>query len=112
MLDKKTVQKVIIELIQLGLVVDTGQRSGPTRRVRVLKLNGVKGREECIHNWDDSGSKKDAKSIANTPKNGNIKQTQKRNDSNTGNNPKNGTLNHPKNEILNDPNFGGCRINH
>nr|WP_205683431.1 helix-turn-helix domain-containing protein [Acinetobacter sp. SA01] len=105
-LDKKTVQKVILELIKLGLISDTGDRTGPTNRVRVLKLNGVKGREEYIHNWDDSGSKKYAKSRANTPKNGNIKQTQKRNDSNTGNNPENGTLNHPNNGILNDPNFG------
>ena len=67
-LDKKTVQKVILELIKLGLVEDTGERTGPTRRVRVLKLNGVKGREEYTQNLDD----------ANTPKNRNIKQSQKR----------------------------------
>lgn len=73
-LDKKTVQKVILELIKLGLVEDTGERTGPTRRVRVLKLNGVKGREEYTQNLDD----------ANTPKNGNIKQSQKRNDSKNG----------------------------
>lgn len=59
-LDKKTVQKVILELINLGLVEDTGERTGPTRRVRVLKLNGVKGREDYTQNLDN----------ANTPKNG------------------------------------------
>ena len=89
-LDKKTVQKVILELIKLGLVEDTGERTGPTRRVRVLKLNGVKGREEYTQNLDD----------ANTPKNGNIKQSQKRNDSKNGIDPKNG--------IGNEPNFGVC----
>lgn len=73
-LDKKTVQKVILELINLGLVEDTGERTGPTRRVRVLKLNGVKGREEYTQIQNDS----------NTPKNGNIKQSQKRNDSKNG----------------------------
>ena len=95
-LDKKTVQKVILELIKLGLVEDTGERTGPTRRVRVLKLNGVKGREEYTQNLDD----------ANTPKNRNIKQSQKRNDSNNGNNPESGTLNDPNFGILNDPVFG------
>ena len=95
-LDKKTVQKVILELIKLGLVEDTGERTGPTRRVRVLKLNGVKGREEYTQNLDD----------ANTPKNRNIKQSQKRYDSKNGNDPENGALNDPENGILNDPNFG------
>lgn len=95
-LDKKTVQKVILELIKLGLVEDTGERTGPTRRVRVLKLNGVKGREEYTQNLDD----------ANTPKNGNIKQSQKRNDSKNGNDPKNSALNNPKNGMLNDPKNG------
>jgi len=95
-LDKKTVQNVIIELIKLALVEDTGERTGPTRRVRVLKLNGVKGREEYTQNLDD----------ANTPKNGNIKQSQKRNDSKNGNDPKNSALNNPKNGMLNDPKNG------
>ncbi|MGV2948544.1 helix-turn-helix domain-containing protein [Acinetobacter sp. AGC35] len=95
-LDKKTVQKVILELINLGLVEDTGERTGPTRRVRVLKLNGVTGREEYFQKRDDS----------NTPKNGNIKQSQKRNDSKNGNDLENGALNNPKNGMLNDPKNG------
>lgn len=105
-LDKKTVQKVILELISLGLVKDTGDRTGPTKRVRVLKLNGVKGREECTQNRDDSNDKKAIKSNPNKPNIGNIKHPQKWNDSNNGNNPESGTLNDPENGILNDPNFG------
>lgn len=105
-LDKKTVQKVILELINLGLVKDTGDRTGPTKRVRVLKLNGVKGREECTQNRDNSSAKKAIKSNLNNPENGNIKQPQKRNDSNNGNNPESGNLNDPKNGVLNDPKNG------
>ncbi|TCH65466.1 helix-turn-helix domain-containing protein [Acinetobacter sp. ANC 4862] len=105
-LNDKTVQKVLLELIKSGLVIDTGERKGPTKRTKVLKLNGVKGREECTQKQDDLNSKKDSSSDANTPKNGDIKQSQKRNDSNNGNNPESGTLNDPENGILNDPNFG------
>ena len=105
-LDKKTVQKVILELINLGLVKDTGDRTGPTKRVRVLKLNGVKGREECTQNRDNSSAKKAIKSNLNNPENGNIKQPQKRNDSNNGNNPESGNLNDTKNGVLNDPKNG------
>lgn len=105
-LNDKTVQKVLLELIKSGLVIDTGERKGPTKRTKVLKLNGVKGREECTQKRDDLNSKTDSSSDANTPKNGDIKQSQKRNDSNIGNNPENGTLNDPKNGILNDPKIG------
>ena len=91
-LNDKTVQKVLLELIKSGLVIDTGERKGPTKRTKVLKLNGVKGREECTQKQDDLNSKKDSSSDANTPKNGDIKQSQKRNDSNNGNNPESGTL--------------------
>lgn len=105
-LDKKTVQKVILELIKLGLIEDTGERTGPTKRVRILKLNGVTGREECTQNQEDSNPRKAGKSKPNQPKNGNIKQSQKRNDSKNGNNPENGALNDPKNGMLNDPKNG------
>lgn len=105
-LDKKTVQKVILELINLGLVNDTGERTGPTKRVRVLKLNGIKGREECTQNWDYSNDKKTVKSNPNSPNIGDIKQPQKRNDSENGNIPESGNLNDPQNGTLNDPNFG------
>jgi len=101
MLDKKTVQKVILELIKLGLISDTGERAGPTKRVRILKLNGVKGREEYNQNLDNSGSKNDTESRTNTPKSGNIKHSQKRNDSDNGNIPKNGILNNPNSGMQN-----------
>lgn len=67
-LDKKTVQKVILELINLGLVEDTGERTGPTKRVRILKLNGVKGREDHTQNLDDANTPKNG--MLNDPKNG------------------------------------------
>ena len=105
-LDKKTVQKVILELMHLGLIIDTGERKGPTKRVRVLKLNGVKGREEHTQNRDNSSAKKAIKSNLNNPENGNIKQPQKRNDSNSGNNAESGNLNDTKNGVLNDPKNG------
>ena len=105
-LDKKTVQKVLLELINLDLVKDTGERTGPTKRVRILKLNGVKGREEYAQNRGDLNIKKPINSKPNTPENGIIKQPQKRNNSNSGNNPESGTLNDPKNGILNDPKIG------
>jgi len=84
-------KRLFLDLIDFGLIKDTGDRTGPTRRVRVLKLNGVKGREECNQNQNDS----------NTPKNGNIKQSQKRNDSKNGNDPENRTLNDPQNGVQN-----------
>ena len=105
-LNEKTVQKVILELINLGLIIDTLERTGPTKRVRVLKLNGVKGREECTQNRDNSSAKKAIKSNLNNPENGNIKQPQKRNDCNNGNNPESGNLNDTKNGVLNDPKNG------
>ncbi|MDH2551892.1 helix-turn-helix domain-containing protein [Acinetobacter baumannii] len=105
-LDKKTVQKVLIELINLDLVKDTGERTGPTKRVRILKLNGVKGRGESTQNRDISSAKKAIKSKPNQSENGNIQHSQKRNDSKNGNDPENGALNNPKNGMLNDPKNG------
>lgn len=87
-LDKKTVQKVLIELINLDLVKDTGERTGPTKRVRILKLNGVKGRGESTQNRDISSAKKAIKSKPNQSENGNIQHSQKRNDSKMGMIPK------------------------
>lgn len=77
LLNRKTVVKVIGELIQMGLIQDTGERKGATKQVKVYKLLHVMGREES------------------TPK---FKQSQKRNSTEIGtlNSPKNGTLNSPK----------------
>jgi pyocin large subunit-like protein len=83
-LDIKTVKKVVAELIEMGLINDTGRRVGSTGRVRVFQLLAVNLREN--------------------------KSTQKRNDSKNGmipelegNRPKNGTMNRPKNGSLNLP---------
>jgi hypothetical protein len=75
-LNEKTVQSGINKLIEMGFVSDTGERKGPTRRVRVLRLNVSQ------------------------------KQPQKRNDTKTGNITENGTLNDPEIGMLNDPEIG------
>lgn len=41
-MDRKTVMNTINDLIQLGLVSDTGERKGGTNQVRVLKINADK----------------------------------------------------------------------
>ncbi|MFW1970866.1 helix-turn-helix domain-containing protein [Acinetobacter bereziniae] len=105
-LNEKTVQKVILELIKLGLVVDTLERTGPTKRVRILKLNGVKDRGDSCDRNNTLNKMNALRENDNNPNIGDIKQPQKRNDSNFGNNPENGTLNDPKKGILNDPNIG------
>ncbi|CAM8184551.1 DnaT-like ssDNA-binding domain-containing protein [Enterobacter rongchengensis] len=74
-LNKKTVQAGLISLIDLGLISDTGERKGATRRVRVFSLNIPKN--------------------GNVPEKGNIPKNGKLND------PKNGKLNDPKNGMQN-----------
>ncbi|MDH0827989.1 helix-turn-helix domain-containing protein [Acinetobacter johnsonii] len=44
-MDRKTVLKIIDELIEDGLIIDTGERKGRTKQVKVYQLLGVKGRE-------------------------------------------------------------------
>lgn len=46
-LDRKTILKAITEMIEDGLIYDTGERKG--NGVRVLKLVGVSGRENETH---------------------------------------------------------------
>ncbi|CUR95097.1 primosomal protein [Salmonella enterica subsp. enterica serovar Weltevreden] len=74
-LNKKTVQAGLISLIGMGLISDTGERKGATRRVRVFSLNIPKNGNVT--------------NIGNIPKNGML------------NDPKNGMLNDPKNGIQN-----------
>ncbi|MGV4259637.1 DnaT-like ssDNA-binding domain-containing protein [Citrobacter freundii] len=83
-LNKKTVQAGLISLIGMGLISDTGERKGATRRVRVFSLNIPKNGNVT--------------KIGNIPKNGNVTKI--------GNIPKNGKLNIPKNGKLNDPKNG------
>ena len=60
-MDRKTVLKIIDELIEDGLIVDTGERKGRTKQVKVYQLLGVKGRETIpttVHlNTEDSDLK-------------------------------------------------------
>lgn len=44
-LNRKTIMKVIGELIELGLVEDTGHKKGTTKQVIVYRLLGIKTRE-------------------------------------------------------------------
>lgn len=75
-LDKKTISKWINLMIEDGLISDTGERKGPTKRVRVLRLNI------------------------------DAEYTQKRDDTEKGNIPKSGSLNVPKNGSLIVPKNG------
>jgi len=87
-LDKKTIGKWINQMISEGLITDTGERKGPTKRVRVLQLN-----------LDFKFTRKRDNSVrGNKPKNGNVPEN--------GNIPENGSLNAPKNGCLNVPKNG------
>lgn len=86
-LNRKTIQSGIKQLEKLGLVVDTGEKKGPTQRVRVFRLALTEPSQK-----------------RNDPKNGNIPKSG--NNPKNGNVPENGTLNDPKNGMLNDPEFG------
>lgn len=44
-MDRKTVLKIIYELIEDGLIIDTGKREGKTKQVKVYLLIEVKDRE-------------------------------------------------------------------
>ncbi|EIT0907837.1 helix-turn-helix domain-containing protein [Escherichia coli] len=86
-LNKKTVQAGLISLMKMGLISDTGERKGATKRVRVFSLNITK-----------NGNIKGNREGGNEPENGNVIEN--------GNIPKNGMLNDPKNGMLNDPKNG------
>ncbi|EEZ9255259.1 DnaT-like ssDNA-binding domain-containing protein [Escherichia coli] len=86
-LNKKTVQAGLISLMKMGLISDTGERKGATKRVRVFSLNITK-----------KGNIKGNLDGCNEPENGNVPEN--------GNIPKNGMLNDPKNGMLNDPKNG------
>jgi len=107
-LNLKTVKKVVNELIEIGLILDTGKRTGPTGRVRILQLIGVQSRDQKQKNVDSNSTDIGSIGLPNKPKNGTIKQDQKRDDYPPviapildGNEPKNGTLNEPNIGSLN-----------
>ncbi|EED0230628.1 helix-turn-helix domain-containing protein [Escherichia coli] len=94
-LNKKTVQAGLISLMKMGLISDTGERKGATKRVRVFSLNITK-KGNIKGNLDGCNEPENG----NVPKNGNIPKNGMLND------PKNGMLNDPKNGMLNDPKNG------
>ncbi|EFG1917702.1 primosomal protein [Escherichia coli] len=102
-LNKKTVQAGLISLMKMGLISDTGERKGATKRVRVFSLNITK-KGNIKGNLDGCNEPENG----NVPKNGNIPKNGMLNDPKNGmlNDPKNGMLNDPKNGMLNDPKNG------
>ncbi len=119
-LNLKTVKKVVNELIEIGLILDTGKRTGPTGRVRILQLIGVQSRDQEQKNDDfnstdigsidlDNESNIGMIKTPNKPKNGTIKQGQKRDDYPPVIDPILDS-NEPKNGTLNEPNFGSLNL--
>lgn len=106
-LDKKTVQAGLKRLEELGYATDTGERRGPTKRVRVFQLNlqqvvPIAAVDRQINVPKNGQIQTCATSATNTPSNlpeiGNIPKN--------GNIPENGQLNDPENGKLNDPENG------
>ena len=108
-LNLKTVKKVVNELIEIGLILDTGKRTGPTGRVRILQLIGVKSRDQEQKNDDSNSTNIGTIKTPNKPKNGTIKQDQKRDDYPPVIDPILDS-NEPKNGTLNEPNFGSLNL--
>ncbi|SIQ14234.1 helix-turn-helix domain-containing protein [Marinobacterium stanieri] len=97
-LNKKTVQAGINHLVELGLIRDTGERKGPTRRVRVFRLMLDTKPPQKPNHPKKGNITKEAGGPANAPENGNVPEN--------GNIPKSGTLNAPENGFLNVPENG------
>lgn len=92
-LERKTVLKIISELIDDGLIMDTGERKGATKRIKVYKLLGVNGRE-TVPTMEQLGQKNLPETVPQ------VEQFQQRNDS------INGTLNSAIDGTLNSANNG------
>ncbi len=55
-MDRKTVMNTINDLIEMGIVSDTGERKGGTNQVRVLKINVIE-QESYPQSCDESSNK-------------------------------------------------------
>lgn len=97
-LERKTVLKIIAELLDEGIILDTGERKGNTKRVKVYRLIGVNGRE-TMPITEPLDDKKPAEIVPIA------EQSQKRNHSVNGtlNSAVNGTLNSAVNGTQNLP---------
>src|SRR5690606_34985547 len=97
-LERKTVLKIVAELLEDELIADTGERKGSTKRVKVYRLIGVNGRER----EQKTEPLQDKNLYEIVPE---TEQYQKRNDSVNGtlNSANNGTLNSAVNGTQNLP---------
>lgn len=68
-MNRKSVIKIIAELIEDGLISDTGERKGRTKQVIVYRLNGVNGREETVPTTEPLD---DENLDGNSPKDGTV----------------------------------------
>ncbi|MFS1584160.1 MAG: helix-turn-helix domain-containing protein [Candidatus Arsenophonus phytopathogenicus] len=99
-LDKKTICRQINQMIAEGVIIDTGERKGSTKQVKVLQLNIAE--EEYQKRDTKQSQKRDGK------------QYQNGNSTEIGNDPKNGTLKDPKNGTQNlsvEPNIESKDLN-
>lgn len=110
-MDRKTIFKVIAELIEDGLIEDSGKREGATKQVIVYRLKGVTGREEAGEIKNKQYQKRDSsKDERNSTKNGTVPKTEQYQFSGQrvpffrGNSTKNGTQNLPMNLSLESKN--------
>ena len=73
-MDRKTVMNTINDLIEMGLVLDTGDRKGGTNQVRVLKINVYAVKQESYPQEDQNSSNKQCEiskeTVVNLPING------------------------------------------
>ncbi|MDC4638802.1 helix-turn-helix domain-containing protein [Acinetobacter baumannii] len=110
-MDRKTIFKVIAELIEDGLIEDSGKREGSTKQVIVYRLKGVTGREEAGEIKNKQYQKRDSsKDENNSTKNGTVPKTEQYHFSGQrvpffrGNSTKNGTQNLSRNLSLESKN--------
>ena len=71
-LERKTVLKIIAELLEEGLIEDTGERKGTTKRVKVYRLIGVNGREMMPNSAQLVGVNRANNGITNDANNGTL----------------------------------------
>ena len=85
-LNRKTISKYLMKLMENGCLTDSGKRKGKTGRTVVYKFTFI--------------SLKEVKNKPNRPKNGTISNRPKSGTIKPPNRPKNGTINRPKNGTI------------
>lgn len=95
-LDKKTIASHISKLVEQGIIADTGERKGITKRVKVYRLVGISSGIDEIDIRSSSNAPENG-GISNTPKNGAVDNLSNRSENGSLNTPKNGSLNRSEN---------------